>query len=115
MGDQSLPKDEILRRRSDFDTLFSYGGRTRFGCLTVIHREAPRRRVGFAVSRRVKGAAKAKRIRRLLREAYRRNKKRMAGDREFVILAGESALLKPYLEIERELIGCLRKAGIVGD
>lgn len=83
--------------------------------MTVIHREASRRRVGFAISRRVKGAAKTKRIKRLLREAYRRNKQIMACDREFVILASGSALLKSYGEIERELIGCLRKAGIVCD
>lgn len=111
--DESLPKDEILRTRSDFDTLFGHGQRTRSGCFAVIHRKAGRRRVGFALARSIKRSAKRNRIKRQLREAYRRSKHRMADDKEFVIVAGEEVLVKPYAEIELGLIEALKKAGII--
>jgi len=58
---------------------------------------------------------KRNRIKRQLREAYRRCKQRMGDDREFVIIAGEGVLAKSYAQIELELIQGLRKARIICD
>ena len=55
------------------------------------------------------------RVKRLLREAYRRNRHRMGQDREFVILADESVFARGLHEIEKELIQGLKQAGIIGD
>jgi len=56
---------------------------------------------------------KRNRVKRQLREAYRRCKHRMVDDREFVVVAGEGVLAKSYAEIELALIRGLRKAGII--
>lgn len=111
--DESFPKDEILRTRKDFDALFGHGQRTRWDCFTIIQRRAAQRKVGFALSRTIKGAVKRNRVKRQLREVYRRYKHRTVDDREFVIVAGEGVLAKSYTQIELELIRGLRKAGII--
>jgi RNase P protein component len=54
-------------------------------------------------------------VKRLLREAYRKNRCRMGPDREFVILAGESSFTKSLVEIEEELLRGLKKAGMLND
>jgi ribonuclease P protein component len=114
-GDQSLPKAEVLRKRSDFDALFGTGERRRSGSLTLIYQRAPERRVGFAVSGRLKSAARRNRAKRLMREAYRKNRWRMLSNAEFVVLADKNAWLKNQSEIERDLVACLRSAGIAND
>jgi ribonuclease P protein component len=114
-GGQSLPKEEVLRKRADFDALFGTGERKRSGSLTLIYRRAPDRRVGFAVSGRLRSAARRNRAKRLMREAYRKNRWRMLGNAEFVVLADKNAWLKSQSEIERDLIACLTSAGITGD
>ncbi len=114
-GDESLPKNEVLRKRSDFDALFGTGERKRSGSLTLMYRGAPERRVGFAVSGRVRSAARRNRARRLMREAYRKNRRRMVTNAEFVLLADQNAWLKSLSEIERDLLTCLKRAGIIDD
>ena len=57
----------------DFQALFQRGTRVDRPSLIVLWAEAPARRVGFAVSRQVRGAVKRNRVRRRLREAAPEN------------------------------------------
>ena len=61
------------------------------------------------------GAARRNKVKRLLREAYRKNRYRMEDNREFVILANETCFEKSYKEVEKELVRCLKKAMILCD
>jgi ribonuclease P protein component len=81
--------------------------------LAIVYREASQRKVGFAVSRRIKGSVKRNRAKRLLREAYRKNRNRLVGELEMVIVATGDSSLRSSSETERELVAVLKKAGII--
>jgi ribonuclease P protein component len=65
-------RHERLTRAADFQVLFQQGKRVDGPSLIVLWREAiGSRKVGFAVSRQVRGSVKRNRAKRRLREAYR--------------------------------------------
>ena len=68
---QRFTRRERLTRGADFQTLFQRGKRIDRPALIVLWTDSPERRVGFTVSRQVRGAVKRNRVRRRLREAYR--------------------------------------------
>ena len=78
---QTLPKAEILRGHNGFKEVLLTGSVLRGtliqGYLLPVDKKFNERipiRIGFAVTRRVRSAAARNRVRRLMREAYRRNK-----------------------------------------
>lgn len=81
VSSKKLQKQEIIRGRGAFSTIMSEGQRIQQthlrGYLLAVDEKFNRGqqfRIGFAVSRQVKSAVARNRIRRLMREAYRRNK-----------------------------------------
>jgi ribonuclease P protein component len=96
-----------LTRGADFQALFQQGKRIDRPSLIVLWREADAaRRVGFAVSRQMRGAVKRNRVRRRLREAYRRARE-VAPARVAVVIIGRPAALTANFN---ELIAELRDA-----
>ena len=81
VSNRRLQKQEIIRGRGAFSAIISEGQRIQQthlrGYLLAVDGKFNRGqqfRIGFAVSRQVKSAVTRNRIRRLMREAYRRNK-----------------------------------------
>jgi len=93
----SLPKSERLRGKREIDTLFSTGKRFRSGKILFIYLPATEQRAGFFASRKVGGAAKRNRVKRILREAYRMNKTIFKGLR-IIFLAQENIEFKEAVE-----------------
>ncbi|MEO0139731.1 MAG: ribonuclease P protein component [candidate division WOR-3 bacterium] len=79
MSDQKLPKGEILRGRKLIKWAFE-NSKTVYRDDFLVLRFCPygEKRVLFAVERGVRKAVKRNRIKRLLREYYRKNKERFA-------------------------------------
>jgi ribonuclease P protein component len=72
--DQKLPKAEILRKKTDFNEVFEKGSIWNGIFIKFIYINSNHRMVGFIVSKRFGNAVKRNRAKRLLREAYRKNR-----------------------------------------
>ena len=71
---ERLPKNEILRGKKSFSLVFS-GGDVVYGhALSLRFLPEEQRRVAFAVSKKAGNSVKRNRIKRLLREVYRKNR-----------------------------------------
>jgi ribonuclease P protein component len=106
-----LPRQERLTRSAEFQALFQKGKRVDRPSLIVLWRDADAsRRVGFAVSRQLGTAVKRNRVRRRLREAYRRSREAAPADIGLVIIGRPGALTVDFNDLVAEMRDAL--AGI---
>ncbi len=121
--DFRLTKAERIRRRVDFLRIQASGqnhgqagGRklhtASFVCFSLLPAgqpvfdgpvEAPPARLGITVSRRVGGAVVRNRLKRLLREAFRRHKQTFPRGLELVVIARAEAAQVTYAQVEQEV------------
>jgi ribonuclease P protein component len=104
-GSQKYPRRERLTRRSEYLRVYAVGtkrvGRA-FICYTARH-EGQGRKVGFAVSRKVGSAVVRNRIKRYLREIYRRNRVHLDQETHFVVVARPACAELDYHQCESAL------------
>ena len=72
--DQKLKKEEIIRGRLSFKEILKNGKKTKGKYMTLFYLPAKVQKVGFIVSRKYKNAIQRNRLRRLLRDVYRKHK-----------------------------------------
>jgi ribonuclease P protein component len=98
-----LPRGERLRRAAEFQAVFQRGSRFERPSFVALWQPAEGRRVGFAVSRQIRGAVERNRARRRIREAYRQIRARMADDVVLVVVARPSAGTRPFSELVEDM------------
>ncbi len=99
--DEKLPKSEIIRKKSDFNEVFEKGRSWNGQILKCLYAKSNRRMVGFVVSRRFGNAVHRNRAKRMMREAWRRNRNEIGGF--IVVLMPRSGMKKAGgLEVEAE-------------
>ena len=82
----SISKHLILRGKKDFGILFSSGSFIKGNLINAVYVDGSNFRIGFAVSKRVKGAVKRNRVKRQLREVFRTNKNIFPKDKWIVLI-----------------------------
>jgi|WetSurMetagenome_2_1015567.scaffolds.fasta_scaffold1613594_1 ribonuclease P protein component len=92
LPDEKLPKAEVLRKKTDFNEVFEKGRSWNGKILKCLYAKSNRRMVGFVVSRRYGNAVQRNRAKRLMREAYRKNRHGISGF--FVVLMPRDGLRK---------------------
>lgn len=69
-------------------------------------------RMGLVTSRRLGGAVVRSRVRRMIREAFRKHQHDIVGPASLVLVARQSIVGKSLASVERDLKRCLREAGL---
>ena len=113
--DQGLKRSQRLTRSALFRQTYAQGRRWigRFMVLWLRSGEGASLRLGVVASRKVGNAVARARAKRLLREAYRRNRFRMAGPFDVVIVARHDILAALRDDIESELLKLAKSAGLL--
>jgi ribonuclease P protein component len=111
MGAAGLPREARIRRAGDFAVLRQASGRLGGRCFSVRYRqnELGHARLGLAISKRVsKRAVERNRIKRLLRESFRRVRSQLP-PLDLVVMAREQAAGVPGPELLAEIDALWRR------
>jgi ribonuclease P protein component len=116
MGDQRLRPAERLQRPSDYQRVFQHGTKlvASVFVLYVLPTSAPRSRLGLAVSRRIGGAVVRNRVKRRLRELFRRHKLLLCPACDVVFVARQGAAEASLEEYTRQFLMLLQRCQRVG-
>ncbi len=101
----SLNKREKIRRRANYVKIYRYGRRynTKHFTLIVSHNEEDFSRLGISASKKIGNAVRRNRVKRILREIFRRNKSLLAPFRDYVFVAKKRADELTYREALDEI------------
>lgn len=106
----TLPREERLRKRVDFERLYRIGVKVERGGVILFSRlGGPGRRVGVSASRRIGGSVKRNQARRRLREAYRLNKRLLPDNVDVLLVARPRVLTQTFAETCRDVTGGFRR------
>ena len=100
-SDQRLPKKEIIRKRKEFSEIFQQGEHWRGKYLNFFFAESESRQIGFTVPKKLGKAVQRNRIKRLLREVYRRHRHEI-GTYKIVVLARREAVGITLWDVEED-------------
>jgi ribonuclease P protein component len=103
-----LRKSELLRRGRDIERVLFRGHRLQAGAVRVYYGPADEpgnRKAGFITAGRFSSAVARNRVRRLLREIYRTNRKRFPAGCDVLLRADRTAAEIGYGELKETLLG----------
>ena len=104
-------RDRRLRTRTEFDRVFRKGTRIegRLFVMIGLPNDRPEHRLGLAVSRKVGGATVRNRVRRLLRESFRKLDAADGRGFDLVVVARTEIVGRKQAEVDRELRDRIRR------
>lgn len=107
-----FPRHARVRARADFDRVFKHGRRTASPLLALhLLADAQPARLGLAVSRKVDPHAVGRnRIKRVLRDAFRRLRPQLAPG-AYVVVARSAAANSENQALREAFVGLLQRAG----
>lgn len=106
---------ETIKKNEDFHKIIKLGKvyTSRYLVLYILPYNGNINRVGFTVTRKIKGSVKRNRIRRLMRECFRLNHNIIKQGYEMIFIAKQSALEATYYEIKDSILELFKKAKIL--
>ena len=72
-------------------------------------------KVGFSISKKVGKSVVRSRVKRLMRESFRLNYKKIEEGYDFVFIARMSINDKSFFEVEKSMMNLFKKAGLIKD
>ena len=99
---EKFPAQERIKKKKDFERLFAKGTRRESQHLALIRIASSNRRIGIILSRHIKTAVLRNKIKRRIRDIYRRNKQFFEGENLVVGRPGVQTL--SYSALKKELL-----------
>jgi ribonuclease P protein component len=109
--DQRFPQREVLKKKGSFQRLLHKGERWTGFYMTVYYFQAKDRQIGFGVSRRLGKAVQRNRIKRWLREIYRKHRF-LIGPFHMAVFPKASVNTAGYWDLHDEFERFINEAGI---
>jgi ribonuclease P protein component len=108
--DERLRREERLRRKKDFETVAKEGTRRHSKNFLIITRKNDQgfSRVGAVAGKRLGKAVERNRVKRLMREFFRKNKDRLPPSTDYIIVGKKGAQALPYAYVVDELSALLK-------
>lgn len=113
MAGEQFTKEQRLRKRRDFLICYTYGRRVqhRYFTLYLLERKEGKTRLGLTVSRKLGGAVLRNRVKRKVREIFRRSAVFFPSEGyDLVFIAKKGCIDLGYWELEKELTRVIREA-----
>jgi ribonuclease P protein component len=109
--DLRFGRERRLRARAEFDRVFQKGARVegRLFVMIGLPNDRPAHRLGLTVSRKVGSATERNRVRRLLRESFRRLEPADGRGFDLVVVARADIVGRKQVEVDRELRDRIRR------
>ena len=110
---EKFPKNDRILKRDVFRRVYEEGRKIQFRYFTafVLAKETDGARIGITTTRKMGNSVERNRARRLVREAFRRNKWLVPQGVDIVINAKRSLVKAAYRDFESEFITFLQRAG----
>ena len=110
---EKFPKTDRILKRDVFRQVYEQGRKLQFRYFTgfVLEKPAHSARIGITATRKIGNSVERNRARRLVREAFRKNKWLVPDRVDIVINVKRSMVGAGYHELEGEFITFLQKAG----
>jgi len=111
----AMRRDTRLTVGKEYGEVYSRGGSVanRELALYFLKKESDVTRAGTSISRRVGTAVVRNRIKRLIKESFRKNEARIKEGYDLVFIARHAAKGKSFHEVEKAFIDVLSKAGLL--
>ena len=108
----SLKKEERITRRSEFLKIFQHGIRYNTENFLIIifpGNNKPIRRFGITVSKKVGGAVKRNRVKRLVKEFFRLHKDQLPESSDILFIAKSSSAYLKYSALSKEMVDFFKR------
>ena len=108
-------KKEILRRNSDFSSIYKKGKSVGDRFVVVFSRKnnLPYNRIAFLASKKVGNSVTRNRARRLMKESYRQISERLAVGYDIIFIARHTITNSKCADVKKSIEAAARKAGIL--
>ena len=110
---EKFPKTDRILKRDVFRRVYEEGRKiqSRYFTAFVLTKQTPRARIGITATRKMGNSVQRNRARRLVREAFRKNKWLVPHGVDIVINVKRDLVEAAYRDFEGEFITFLQRAG----